>query len=211
MSTLATLKTLLTPKLAQSNTGFHTEANRTAALNEACGDIAQKYEIPELKKIGTLTIVGGKCAIPTDMLRAVKVWDSSNNHEFLYLTEDEFDNKADTDSNYWTIDYDTATLTRVMKFKPTTTTSLSIRYIKEPVEMVNSADDCGYPATYNDAITWWASAILLLQERNYEAWKYNDQQANDMCQSAIEAYRKVGGVKQGERLRSYFEKHNLLD
>jgi hypothetical protein len=212
MSNLATLKTELTNKLATSNTTFHTEAARTGAINEAIGNIAERYDVPELFRRSTLTIASGKCAIPTDMLRVVKIWDvTTPTIEYVYVPEDIFDGLADTSAYYWSVDYVLADLARKMLFKPTTITSAYLRYIKTPLVLSADTDSTELPTQFDDAILYGATAILLKNEASFERAMAMQQEADQMCIKAISAIKNVGGVKQGLRLRSRYEKTGILD
>lgn len=210
-STLSTLKTLLTQKLGQSNTGFHSEPNREAAINEAIGDIAEAYgqNIIELIKRDTLTLVSGEAADPADFLRMMKVWDTDDN-EFTFLTPDEFD-PIDDDSggNYWTRDYSTtASAVRIM-VKPTDVTSLNIRYVIVPTTLSDDADTTEIPTLFDEGIAYMAASILYKNEHN-PAFQFMDEAASRSIMSSLQSIRKHGGSKQGERLRSRYESYPMF-
>ncbi len=212
MSTLSTYKSALTYRLASSNTAYHSDDERKSAINEAIGDIAERYDISALYKRATLTITSGTCNLPTDCLRVVKIWDpTTQTIEYEYITEDDYDQRASTESYYWTIDYDTATALRKMKFLPTTATSAYIRYIKVPATLSADADTSDLPTQFDDAVAYKAAAILLRNERSFDAYKAMDMEGDSMTIKAINALKWQGGVKSGTRLKSRYEKYSLLD
>jgi hypothetical protein len=211
-TTLSDLKQSLTAKLATTNTTFHTEAVRTEAINEAITDICESYDVNALFKRATLTIASAICTIPTDMLRVVKIWDPTNQSiEYEYIPEDLFDPKASTEAYYWTVDYDVATLVRVMKFLPATTTSDYISYKKVPTHLENDSDVTDMPDQFLDGIAYGAAAILLRNEASFERSQSMSIEGDAMVKKAVLSLRNVGGVKQHLRLRSVFEKQSILD
>lgn len=220
MSQLSTYLTLLTQKLAQSNTGFHTTADRNAAINEACLKIADNYEVPELRvkplPSGTITFTNGLGTIPTDFLRMIKLWDTiipPPFGEYTYLVNDLFDDQAVTNSNlYWTIDFDPTTASQMFYIiSPNSSpVTVNMRYIKLPVVMSAPTADSGLTSQWDNAVAYKAAAILFNNEHN-PAGGVMDQSATMEIQKAYEAISKVGGVKAGERMRSRFEKYPLLN
>lgn len=211
MSTLSTLKTLLTQKLATSQTGFHSSANRTAAINEAIGEMALEYEIPELLRKGTLTITSGVAAFPTNFLRMIKLWDVTDQSiEFTYIYPDQFDGLSASTSYYWTIDYNVAAAARRILVLPTSKTSAYIRYMVNPTEMSAESDDSGISSLWDDAIAYRACAVLFRNEQN-PAWQLAEQMADDHIKKITQALTPDGGAKAGNRLISRYEKYPLLE
>lgn len=215
---LATYLQLLTQKLAQSNTGFHTTEDRVESINEAILSIADKYEIPQLRRKpypnGTITFTNGVADFPLDMLRVVKLWNPTPTPvEYTYLVNDLFDDQPPNSVNtVWTIDYDVSTGTQRMFIAPSVVspTVLNMRYIANPTILVNSNDQSGIDFHWDYAVAYKAASILLNNERNPSA-PIMEEEANMEIKKAYEAVRKSGGVKQGERLRSRFEKYPLLN
>jgi hypothetical protein len=218
MSQLSVYLQLLIQKLAQSNTGFHTAADRTATVNEAILKIADNYEVPELRKrplpAGTITFLNGLSPIPADLLRVVKLWDPVQpTLEYTYIVNDLFDQQSPNAANlFWTIDFNPVTATQQMYIVPSNLASktLNLRYIALPTVLVNPTDESGLTTQWDNAVAYKAASILLNNERN-PAGGLMEQSATMEIEKAIQAIRKVGGVKTGERLRSRFEKYPLLD
>lgn len=220
MSQLSTYLILLTQKLAQSNLGFHTEPIRIQAINEAILKIADNYEVPELRRkpvpSGTITFTNGLATIPSDFLRMIKLWDTiipPPFGEYTYLINDLFDDQPPNSSNlFWTRDFDPVTSTQKFYITPYSSTPsvLNMRYIVLPTVLAQSSDESGLSSQWDNAVAYKAASILLNNERNPSAG-IMDQSASQEIEKAYEAISKMGGVKQGERLRSRFEKYPLLN
>lgn len=220
MSQLSTYLTLLTQKLSQSNTGFHTSADRNAAINEAILKIADNYEVPELRKkpvpTGTITFTNGLAVKPSDFLRMIKLWDTiipPPFGEYTYLVNDLFDDQPPNASSlFWTVDFDPTTSTQKFYIAPFTSTPsvLNMRYIVLPTVLNQPTDESGLTFQWDNAVAYKAASILFNNEHN-PAGGVMEQSANTEIQKAYEAISKQGGVKQGERLRSRFEKYPLLN
>ncbi len=220
MSTLSTYLTLLTQKLAQSNTGFHTSADRNAAINEAILKIADNYEVPELRKKpvpnGTITFTNGLATIPSDFLRMIKLWDTiipPPFGEYTYLVNDLFDDQAVNNSNlYWTVDFDPTSATQkfyIISPNPSPVT-VNMRYIVKPTVLSQPNDESGLTSQWDNAVAYKAASILFNNEHN-PAGQVMEMNSSMEIQKAYEAISKQGGVKSGERLRSRFEKYPLLN
>lgn len=213
MSDLAALKTLTTQKLGQSSTGFHTASDRTAAINEAILQMAEQYgaDIIELTKKATLTITSGEAAKPSDFLYMLKVWDiSTATQEWDYMAEDEFDElDSDTANKRWTVGYSTTASAIRLKFTPSDTTSVFIRYVIEPTTLSSDSDSTELPSAYDEAIGYWAASILFKNEHN-EAWQLMRMSAEDKLRSTIQSRRRHGGAKMYKRLKSKYEDRPLI-
>lgn len=212
MSTLSQYKSLLTQKLATSSTSFYSSEARTAAINEAITDLYNQYDIPQLIKRATLTVASGLATIPSDMARMVKIWDATDaNPEYLYQTPDQFDQLATTESAYWTIDYDTTSGTQKIFIKPTSETSLRMRYIITPTTLVADADESKLPTVWDDVVAYGAAATLLYNAKDFN--KANSMRAacNAAASRAYGFVKNQGGIKSGSRLRSWFEKWDVLN
>ena len=210
MSTLSTYKQLVSQKLGTSGLGFFAEDMRTAAINEAVGDIYGAYDIPQLFKVATLTFTSGKATIPSDYFRMIKVWDATDpTPEYMYLTEDQFDTQSATASPYWTEDYDTVSSTRKLFLKPTSVTSVRIRYVVRPTTLTTDSSDSLLPDDWNDVVAYGAAAILANNAGKYDRYKAMKAEYEDMAAKAFGSVKGRGGVKQGSRLRSIFEKRPI--
>ena len=168
MSTLSRYRALVTEKLAQSSTTFHTKESRDDAINEAVGTIAEQYEIPELivRDVLTWTVAtgGNYATIPASFFRMHKLWSTSSTElgrEWTYVTPDEFDSLADTSGDYWTEDYRVASSSRVFFLKPTTITSTNIRFQKTPVTMSQASDDSGISSHWDEVIAYWGQCMVV--------------------------------------------------
>ena len=213
MSTLSTYKTKLTEKLAQTSTAFHDATVRISAINEAIQNICEGYDIYDLVQKSTLTFASGKAAIPATFFRMVKLWLTSDiNREFTYLPEDLFDvQSSNAASDFWTIDYDTVSQTRAFYIVPTTETAFTMRFVRKPTTLALDNDESGISANFDDVVAYWAASILLTNERTINVAQEMERKARALCVSAIQSKAKQGGVKQGMRLRSRFEKYSLLN
>ena len=183
-----------------------------AAINEALQNITEGYDIPDYIKKASLIFAAGEADIPSEFFRMVKIWLTSDpNREFTYIPEDIFDVQTPLSSNdYWTIDFDEITQTRRFFIVPTNQTAFTIRYIKRPVTLAVDTDDSGLAVNFDDVVAYWSAHILLRNEENYNKADSMEKKARELCIMAIQSKRKQGGVKQGERLRSRFEKYPLL-
>jgi len=210
MSTLSTYKSLLSQKLGTSGTGFFSNEARVAAINEAIGDVYGSYDLPDLFKVATLTLTSGKANKPSDYFRMIKMLDASDaTPEYTYLTEDLFDQADDTASSYWTEDYDTSTSTRRLFVKPTSETSVRIRYVITPTTLSADSDESNLPAQFDDVVAYYAAAVLANTAAQYDRYKAMKQQGDEMVAKVYGARKNRGGVKQGSRLRSRFEKYSI--
>jgi hypothetical protein len=210
MSTLATYKALLSQKLGTTGTGFQTTESREAAINEAIGDIYAMYDIPDLFKVATLTFASGKAAKPTDYFRMIKMWDATESTpEYTYLPEDIFDQQSDTASSYWTEDYDTVTSTRKIFIKPTSETSVRIRYVVKPETLVDDSDESNLPANWDDVVAYYAASILANNAAQYDRYQAMKREGDEMAAKAYASTKNRGGVKGGVRLRSRYEKYPI--
>ena len=214
MSTLATYKTRLTEKIAQSSTAFHTNETRVNAINEAISNMAEAYDIPDLIKKAPITFASGQADKPTDYFRMVKLFLTDDvEREFTYLIEDLFDvQDANSAEDYWTEDFVISTGTRRLLVVPNTETDFTARYVRIPTVLTNDADESGIDYHFDDVVAYWSASILLRNEGTASLGKSQEMErkARETCVIAIGSKRKRGGVKQGERLRSRFEKYPLL-
>lgn len=212
MSTLATYKSLLNEKYGTSSTSFATAQMRTDAINEAVNDIVDSYDVPELLKVASLSLTSGVATIPTDLARMTKMWDSTEaTPEYIYLLPEQFDALNDNSANYWTIDYDTSSSTRKIMVRPTSETSVRIRYVKKATTMSSDSDESGLTTTWDDAVAYRAAAILASNGTDLNRYKIMTSESQNAMSRAWGRVKNVGGWKQGSRLRSRFETYNLYD
>lgn len=211
MSLLSTYKNLLTEKLGTSGSSFYTSQMRIDAINEAITDIYNAYDIPDLFKVSTLSLTSGVAAIPSDMFRMIKMWDvTTTSLEYIYIDANGFDELATTASSWWTIDYNVAAAARRILVKPTSITSVNIRYVRTPTTLAADSDNSLLPATWDDAVAYRAASILANNGGDYNRVKGMQSQADQAMARAYGAVKNIGGVRQGSRLRSRFERINPI-
>lgn len=211
MATLSTYTTLLNQKLGRSTTNFWTPEMKTQAINNAVSDVLLEYAPPSHMKRDTLTFASGKVAKPADYFRMVKLWDNTTKVEFEYIVEDEFDDLSATSSGYWTEDYDTTDNTRKLFIRPTTQTATNIRYVKNPVILVAGTDESGLEKEWDDAVAHISASMLFANAGETESFQLHDELSKGEKRKAWLAIKKRGGVKQGERLRSKYERVSQLN
>ena len=216
MSTLGLYKQKVIEKIAQAATTFHTNAARTSAINEALQNLTEAYDIPETYKKAMISFTSGVADKPADYFRMIKLYTfpaaNQQPQEYTYLVEDLFDDLApDAQMFNWTEDYDIITGDRKFYIVADDTVDLQIRYVKKMPTLVNDGDDSGLTNNFDDVVAYWAGYILLRQEGNYAKAAEYERKARDICVTAIQSKRKQGGVKQGERVRSRFEKFPILN
>lgn len=213
MSTLSTYLTGLTYKLAQSSTAFFTEPMRIAAINEAITKLTESYEIPDLVIRSSLTFSSGTVAIPSNFQRMIKMWDTSTEAtEYTYLINDIFDNiiTQNQDTKYWTIDYSTTTSTRRFYVNPDDTTTVYVRYLKNPTTLSVGGDESGVSSYFDDAIAYWSAAILFKNSGDYPKSQTMELASRQAIQMAFQSVVQVGGRKQHARVRSVYESVPIL-
>lgn len=211
MATLSTYTTLLNQKLGRSTTNFWTPEMKTQAINNAVSDVLEEYAPPSHVRRGTLTFASGKVAKPADYFRMVKLWDNTTKVEFEYIVEDEFDDLSATSSGYWTEDYDTTDDTRKLFIRPTTQTATNIRYVKSPLVLSAGTDESGLETEWSEAVAHMSASALFANAGETESFQLHEQLGRQQRAKAWLAIKKRGGVKQGERLRSKYERVSQLN
>jgi len=161
MSTLSALQSLLSRYLGA--TYIYNPDQQTAALNYARKHILLNYYVDEFAVQATLTLTTGRASIPSDYLRHVKLYDSSDT-EYQRVNVNNFD--KDT-SQTWTIKDSSGT--RYIYIYPTTATSLTLRYLKLPTDMSATSDLYYFRAYFDDALCAVAAWWLLNNDRQPEA------------------------------------------
>jgi hypothetical protein len=215
MSLFSTYDSLVSSKIANNSEVFFDADMKRQAANDVTKEILQEYDIPEMVKVATLTIASGIATIPTDYFRMVKLWsiDSSSiqEQEYQYVIPDSMDSMATTASYYWTEDYDTSSAVRVLKIRPTSVTSLQIRYVIKPTEMTSGSVNNGLSAQWDECIAY-GCAMKLFQ--NSSRWDESREFERLFKKKTAEVYSSIknpGGFKQSNRVRSRFERISLLN
>lgn len=214
MSTFSTYNTLLEQKLANVSELFYDTEMKRQETNNTIKEILQKYDVPEMMKRATLTITSGKVAKPTDYVRMAKLWEIDVNgielNEHLYLVPDIFDEKAATAAYWWTEDYDTTDDTRKLFIRPTSTTSLEIRYIKSFTEMTDDLTDSGLSSNWDEAVAMVATSKLLKSANRYDESQQYEAAGWQQVAEAYLSLKNPGGIKQNNRLKSKYERVSQL-
>jgi hypothetical protein len=214
MSTYSTLNTLVEQKLANTSEIFYDPEMKRQAANDTVTEILQEYDIPEFIRkpttTGLFTFTSGKASKPTDYFRMVKMWDVDStgieDKEYMYKEPADFDQLATTDSYYWTEDYDASDSTRKLYIKPTTTTSVYIRYIKTPTEMTDDSIDCGLSTQWNEAIALGTVMRLYRNAKMYDEAREMERLYRQKKADTYMAVKSTGGIKENKRLRSKYER-----
>jgi len=161
MASLTNLQSLLSRVMGA--TYISNTDSQTAALNYARKYILLNYYVDEFCVESTLTLTSGKATIPTDYLRKVRLFDSSD-IDYERVNVNDFDKDVDYT---WTIKDDSGT--RKIWIYDTDATSLTLRYIKLPADMSSGSDVSGFNSYWDNAhclvAAWW----LLSNDRQPEA------------------------------------------
>lgn len=200
MSNLSVLKSSLSRYLGAQY--IYNGDQQTAALNYARKHLLLNYYIDEFCVETTLTFTSGKATIPTDYLRWVKVYNSSDT-EFTRKDVNDFD--KDT-SNTWTIKDDSGT--RKIWVYPTDTTTLTMRYLKLPADMASDSDSSIFNSWWDDAHCMVAAWWLLSNDRQGEAGNKLEL-AKEFIQGALRNQSEESNEL--TIVSSYFDDHLLLD
>lgn len=162
MASLSNLQSLLSRILGA--TYIYNNDAQTAALNYARKYILLNYYVDEFCVETDLTLSSGKATIPSDYLRKVKLYNSSDDTIYDRKNVNDFDKDID---HSWTIKDDSGT--RKIWIYPTDATSLALRYIKLPTDMASGTDDSGFNAYWDNAHCLCAAWWLLSNDRQPEA------------------------------------------
>lgn len=199
-STLSSLQSKLTRYLGAAY--IYTSDQQTAALNYARKYLLLNYYIDDFVVQTTLTFTSGKATVPTDYLRKVKMFDA-NDVIFTRKNVNDFDLDI---TNTWTIKDDAGT--RKIWVYPTATTTLYLRYVKIPTDMVATSDTSGFNPFWDDAhcavAAWW----LLFNDRQPAAAE-KLMVAQELIQTAL---RNAGEEEEELKLISTaYDDDNLFD
>ena len=215
MSTFATYNTLIEQKIANtSETFFDTEMKRQAA-NDTVKEILQEYDVPEMIIRATQTFASGIGTKPATYFRMVKLWatDSAGveTNEYKFLPPADFDAKAATDGYFWTEDYNVSAAAFRLLLRPTSVTSLNIRYIKQPTEMTSDSIDSGLASSWDEATALGVATKLFQIAKMYKEAQEIERLYRAKKAEVYLAVKNVGGIKENNRLRSKYERMNLLN
>lgn len=204
MSTLSTLKSLVSTSLGTQASNVFTSDKKTSALNWARKHILLKYEVDEFIVESTLTFTSGKATIPTDYLRFIRLYDSSDKTEtWSRVTVNLFDNDI---NNTWTIKDDSGT--RKVHVYPTSTSSLVLRYYKLPTDLSADADLTGFNIEWDEAHASFASYYLLQNDGQFERAGYKKREAEEMIERILQSSAQELG---GSEITSYYQDYNILE
>ena len=202
MSTLSTLKSSLSRYLGAQY--IYNGDQQTAALNYARKYILLNYYVDEFCVETTLTFTSGKATIPSDYLRRVKLYTTSDaTDEYDRVNVNDFDSDI---SKTWTIKDDSGT--RKIWVSPDSTTSLTLRYIKLPSDMSSDSDTSYFNTWWDDAhcliAAWW----LLFNDRQPEAANKLTM-ANELLQTVLR--QQSEDEEELQTVSTYFDDHLLLN
>lgn len=206
-STLGTLKTRLNFALGTSETNLYTNDKRTRGINRAIETILEQYQIPQYVIDSTLSLSSGSVALPTDCLRVLKLWNSTNSVEYGLIIAEEFDlNQPHT----CTIKWDTVSSAEKIYIYPSDTVNLSFRYLQMFTYLSDDGDTTRFATRWDDAIAELAAHYLFTDAGNYDSAGVKKQTANDLCAKAwqIESARYQAPAEL--RLESVFTRKKSL-
>ena len=212
MSTYSTYNTVVENKIANVSEVFYDEEMKKQELNNTIRQMLQDYDIPEFIKRpagGTQTFASGKAAFPADFFRMVKLWDTDNN-EYTYLPPADFDLLSDTASYYWTVDYDATDSTRKFYIKPTSVTTLNMRYIKTFTPLVDVTTESGLSSAWDEVVGYGAASRLFQNSNRYDEAREYERLYRQRLGETYLVLKNEGGVKENVRLRSKYERQPLF-
>lgn len=184
--TLGTLQIGLNGSLGTSETNLFTNDKRVRAINQAIETILEEYAVPQYVNDTTLSFSNGIASMPTDCLRPLKLFISSNGavQEYKIINSDDFDNNIyQTAKVYW----DTTSSTEKIKIYPATTSSLSFRYVQTPSYLAVSADTVRFYQRWQRPITEEAAHYLFLDSQNWDGAVAKKKSADDQKAKAWQA------------------------
>jgi len=181
MSLLSTYRSRLTEELGTSETVFFTNTKRDNAINQACRWVGNSYKVPDLIIQEDVTFTSGVGTIPSRFAVAnlERFYDSDTNSTFTFYKDP---NEFDFAGRGVCIDYDVDTADRVLLVKPTSITTLRLRYFQMTNPMTDSTINSGLPPELDIAIAKYAAQLLLQQKGNFD-------EAAVMRQAAVEEVR----------------------
>jgi len=210
MSTFSTYNTLIEQKIANTSEVFYDAEMKRQATNDLTKQILQQYDIPEMIIRATQTFASGIGTPPADYFRMVKLWDDDDNLEYVYRVPDEFDSLDDTASNWWTEDYNVAAADRRLLLKPTSVTSLDIRYIQIPTQMDDDSTDNGLSTQWDEVISYGVAMKLLQISNRYEEAQEYERLYKSRLSDVYGALKNPGGIKANNRFKSKYERLSQL-
>lgn len=208
--TLGALQIGLNSSMGTSETNLYTSDKRIRAINRAVETILEQYPIPQYLIDTTLSFSSGLVSIPTDCLRAVKLFTSSNGNvqEWKIVNPDDFDNNIyQTAKIYW----DTSSSLEKIKIYPASSTSINFRYVQIPTYMSASSDTVRFYQRWSDVICEQAAYFLFLDSQNYTGAQAKKQSAADLMAKAWQVENARYQSPYENTLESVFEhKKSLL-
>jgi hypothetical protein len=215
MSTFATLDNLVSQKIANSSEIFYDSDMRRQESNNAVKDILERYDIPEMIIRSTITFdSSGNASKPANYYRMVKLWETDSNgieqSVYNYIQPDTFDKLSSTAAYYWTEDYIVADAEIKLRCLPADSGTIDIRYIKKATEMSSVTVDCGLSSDWDEAIAYKTAARLMQISTRYDEAREYDRLGNEKIETTLQVKRNPGGIKEGVRIKSRFERISLL-
>lgn len=131
-------------------------------------------------------------------------------NEYFFIVPDHFDNLDTTAAYYWTEDYIAGEGARKLKALPVSSGVLNIRYIKTATEMTDSTTDSGLPAAWDEVVAHGAVVRLFQNANRYDEAREHERLYKQQVAQVYLSVKNTGGVKQGNRLKSRYEKVSLL-
>lgn len=214
MTAFSTYNKLMEIYLANTSETFFDVEMKIEAVNDATTMVVRNYDLPQMTKSATVAVVNGKIEIPTDNLRLLKIFTVNNgvqNAEFLYVDNDQFDKLANTNSYFYTVQYDETDGERKIFILPASTTEIKVRYIKEPDLILNEAGDNGVDDFYKQPIALTAVSTLLENAGRYEEAQYYANKAKIKMRECVRKGLGDGGRPQVMRFKSRYEDVTYLN
>lgn len=214
MSTFSTYNSIIEQKIANTSEVFFTAQMKRQAANDAIQSILDNYDPPELIKRATLSPSSGVASKPSDYYKMVKLWavddDGLQTNEYVYVVPDEFDRMADTAAYFWTEDYNVSAAAIRLLIKPTSVTSLQIRYVIAPTEMTDDSTDSGLGSNWDEAVAYGTVAKLLQNDGRYQEAQEFERLFKERVAQVYASEKNPGGIKQNNRLKSKYERISQL-
>jgi hypothetical protein len=215
MSTFATYNTLIEQKIATTSELFFDTDMKRQACNDTVKEILQQYDVPEMIVRATQSFTSGVGTKPSTYFRMVKLWASNattgvETNEYIYRQPDEFDSLASTEAYWWTEDYNVSAAAFRLLIRPTSVTSLNIRYIKTPSDMSTDAIDCGLSSSWDECIALGTTVKLYNIAKLYNEARETERIYKTKLAQVYQAFKNQGGIKQNNRIKSKFERINRL-
>lgn len=205
-STLGELKVKQNYALGTAETKFFTDEKRTYALNKACENILEQYDVPEYITTSALTFASGVCDTPTAYLRALKLFDTSSpTTEYERLDYNDFDNAF---GNSYTIK-DSSGTRKIFIYPTTITTGTTLRYLKGHTYMSADSDTTLFPVRWDDAIVTMSAYHLFYDSRNYDDAQAKKALADDLLAKVFQSTDRDEGILHNQ-VESYYSSRRMF-